>query len=66
MDSMIENSRPMFTERTDLDNAVYEEADVIMLSDKTPLVNTPLNVSRVWSKSLRPWESIVGCNSVTV
>ena len=68
LESMIENPLPTRAEITDVSNAVYEEADAIMLSGETAMGKYPVKCAKILdrvaqriesSESIRHYEKII-------
>ena len=62
LESMIENPLPTRAEVTDVANAVYEEADAIMLSGETTVGKYPLRCIEVFDKIAQRTERSGGAN----
>ena len=60
LESMIENPIPTRAEVTDVANAVYEEADAIMLSGETTVGNYPVKCVEILDRIARSTESSRG------
>src|SRR6185369_6699170 len=62
LESMIENPMPTRAEITDVANAVYEQADAIMLSGETTVGKYPLKCVEVFDRISRRIEKSGGVN----
>lgn len=62
LESMIENPMPTRAEVTDVANAVYEEADAIMLSGETTVGSYPVKCVEVLDRIARATEKSPGLN----
>ena len=60
LESMIENPIPTRAEVTDVANAVYEEADAIMLSGETTMGKYPVKCVEILDRIARSTESSRG------
>ena len=60
LESMIENAMPTRAEVTDVANAIYEEADAIMLSGETTVGRHPIKCVKILDRIARSTESSRG------
>ncbi|KKP31190.1 MAG: Pyruvate kinase [Parcubacteria group bacterium GW2011_GWC2_32_10] len=62
--SMVEKSHPTYAEVTDVANAVFDGADVLMLSDETSVGKYPLECVKTMKKIIDKANSVLNPNAL--